>query len=155
MKLTIVAIGKKMPAWVESAYTDYKKRLPKEINVNLIALSLATRGKNVSIEKLKQDEYRQIQSATPDNNQVIALDLKGRSISTDRLAQRIDDWQMQGQNVTILIGGPDGLASECVQSANEVWSLSAMTLPHPLVRVVLIEQIYRAWSILANHPYHK
>lgn len=144
-----------MPAWVETAYAEYAKRLPRELSPTLVELPLAVRGKNTAVERLKQEEGEQLLAAIPANNRVIVLDVPGKNISTEGLAKKIENWQMNGQDISILIGGPDGLSRACVQRADESWSLSAMTLPHPLVRIVLIEQLYRAWTILTNHPYHK
>lgn len=144
-----------MPAWVSTAYNEYAKRMPRELSPILIELPVAQRAKNAAVEKLKQEEGKNLLAAIPANSRVVALDVAGKSISTEGLAQKISSWQMEGQDASILIGGPDGLAPECLQLADERWSLSAMTLPHPIVRIVLIEQLYRAWSILINHPYHK
>lgn len=144
-----------MPAWVQTAYEEYAKRLPRELSPNLVEIALAQRAKNFSVEKAKQEEAENILAALSPHSRVVALDVKGRSLSTEELAEKMQAWQMQGQDVSLLIGGPDGLAPVCLQKADESWSLSAMTLPHPLVRVVLIEQLYRAWTILAGHPYHK
>lgn len=155
MKISILAVGKKMPAWVDTAWQEYAKRLPRELSPVLFEIALAQRSKNTSAEKAKQEEGQSLLTAINANSRVLALDVLGRSISTEQLAEKIQGWQMQGQDITILIGGPDGLAAECLQRADERWSLSAMTLPHPLVRIVLIEQLYRAWTIMAGHPYHK
>lgn len=144
-----------MPAWVQTAYDEYAKRLPRELSPLLVEIALAQRAKNFSVEKAKQEEAESILAALSPQSRVVALDVKGRSFSTEALAEKLQAWQMEGQDINILIGGPDGLAPACLQKADEAWSLSAMTLPHPLVRVVLIEQLYRAWTILAGHPYHK
>ncbi|WNO09504.1 23S rRNA (pseudouridine(1915)-N(3))-methyltransferase RlmH [Teredinibacter sp. KSP-S5-2] len=155
MKLSIVAVGTKMPKWVQQGYEEYAKRLPRELTPHLVELAVANRGKNANIEKLKQQESEQILSSLPRQGRVVALDVLGKKISTEQLAKKMADWQMVGDDVSIVIGGPDGLSRECLNHADEKWSLSDMTLPHPLVRIVLIEQLYRAWSILQNHPYHK
>ncbi len=155
MKISLISVGGKMPSWVSEGYQEYAKRLPKELNPHLIDLPLANRNKNSNIEKLKVDEGKQILAALPKGVRMVALDVKGKSLSTEGLTEKLKDWQMNGQDVSIVIGGPDGLSHDCLQKAHERWSLSALTLPHPLVRVVLIEQLYRAWSITQNHPYHK
>lgn len=155
MKLSIIAVGTKMPSWVQQGYTEYAKRLPKELCPQLVELNIGNRHKNNSVEKAKAQEGGQMLQAIPDSNYVIALDVLGRKINTPQLSQSISEWQMNGKDITILIGGPDGLSSDCLSRANVKWSLSDLTLPHPLVRVVLIEQLYRAWTILQNHPYHK
>lgn len=144
-----------MPAWVETAWQEYAKRLPRELAPVLVEITLAQRGKTTSVDKVKQEEGESLLAAVHPNSRVIALDVLGRSLSTENLAEKLQSWQMQGQDISIMIGGPDGLSSACLQRADERWSLSAMTLPHPLVRIVLIEQLYRAWTIQAGHPYHK
>lgn len=144
-----------MPDWVESAWTEYHKRLPREFKVELIALAPGSRGKSSSVEKAKAEEAERILAVIEPSDYVVALEVLGKSWSTEQLAQKLDSWQMDGKTVCLLVGGPDGLAAECVARAQTCWSLSALTLPHPLVRVVLIEQLYRAVSILSNHPYHK
>ncbi len=144
-----------MPAWVETACKEYLKRLPRELGVHFVELPLATRAKNVSIEKCKQEESASLLAAVPPGSRVVALDVRGKSLSTEKLAEKLETWQMEGRDVCIFIGGPDGMSEACLQAADERWSLSAMTLPHPMVRVIMSEQLYRAWTILANHPYHK
>lgn len=144
-----------MPAWVEQGFKEYAKRLPREFSFMLTELPLAQRAKNASVEKLKKNEGEQLLAGIPSGNRIVALDVLGKSFSTEALAEKISEWQMDSQDVSILIGGPDGLSPECLAAANESWSLSALTLPHPLVRIVLVEQLYRAWTILKNHPYHK
>ena len=155
MKLSIVAIGGKMPSWVQDGYKEYARRLPRELLPVLIELPLATRSKATSVSKLKQLEAKQILDVIPDKSYVVALDVLGKAQSTENLAKKMGDWQMNGRDVTLLIGGPDGLDASILARSDEKWSLSALTLPHPLVRVVLIEQLYRAYTILTNHPYHK
>ncbi len=155
MKISLISVGGKMPSWVSDGYQEYAKRLPRELNPQLVDLPLANRNKNSNIEKLKVDEGKQILAALPKSARMVALDVKGKPLSTEGLTEKLKDWQMNGQDVSIVIGGPDGLSHDCLQKAHERWSLSALTLPHPLVRVVLIEQLYRAWSITQNHPYHK
>ena len=155
MRLKIIAVGTKMPAWVEQGFQDYAKRLPRDFSVQVVELPLGQRGKNASVQKAIAKEGEQMLAAIPQGDQVIALDVKGKPWSTEQLADNLADWRMQGSNYSLLIGGPNGLAPECLARANTKWSLSALTLPHPLVRIVVIEQLYRAWTILNNHPYHK
>ncbi|MGH1471742.1 MAG: 23S rRNA (pseudouridine(1915)-N(3))-methyltransferase RlmH [Cellvibrionaceae bacterium] len=155
MKIQVLAIGTKMPAWVQDACQEYSKRLPKDFSVEFKELPLANRGKNTSVQVAKEKEAQTILSAIQSGQFIVALDSQGQSWSTEKLSENIANWQMNGKAITLLIGGPDGLTRECVQRADVVWSLSALTLPHPLVRVLLIEQLYRAWSVLNNHPYHK
>ncbi|WP_353411243.1 23S rRNA (pseudouridine(1915)-N(3))-methyltransferase RlmH [Pseudoteredinibacter isoporae] len=155
MRTRIIAVGTKMPAWVETGFKDYAKRLPRDFPVEVVELPLGPRGKNASIEKAIAKESEAMLAAIPEGDKVIALDVKGKPWSTEQLAGKLAHWRMEGDNYSLLIGGPDGLSAECLQRADARWSLSALTLPHPLVRIVLIEQLYRAWTILNNHPYHK
>jgi len=155
MKIQVLAIGTKMPAWVQDACHEYHKRLPKDFVVEFKELPLANRGKNTPVKVAKEKEAHNILASIQPGQLVVALDSQGQSWSTEKLSENIASWQMDGKAITLLIGGPDGLTRECIQRADAVWSLSALTLPHPLVRVLLIEQLYRAWSLLNNHPYHK
>lgn len=144
-----------MPGWVDQAVTDYCKRLPRECSVSFVDISLGYRAKGGDTLKAIRKEGEQMLAALSSRERVIALDVKGKLWSTEQLAQNMSDWQMSGDDIALLVGGPDGLAQECLQRANQSWSLSPLTLPHPLVRVLLAEQLYRGWSILKGHPYHK
>lgn len=144
-----------MPEWVEDASNDFIKRLPAEIKINAILLPLIKRGKNPDIPRIVRDESRKILSAVPKGSQLVVLDVLGRSVTTMKLSTMLDTWMQQGQDVSIVIGGPDGVSDELLSEASVKLSLSALTFPHTLARVVLLEQIYRAWSILNNHPYHR
>jgi 23S rRNA (pseudouridine1915-N3)-methyltransferase len=155
MRTRIIAVGTKMPAWVETGYQEYAKRLPRDFSVEVVELALGARGKNASVEKAIAKEGEQMLAAIPAGDKVIALDVKGKPWSTETLADNLSQWRMDGGNYSLLIGGPDGLAKSCLDRADAKWSLSPLTLPHPLVRIVVIEQLYRAWTILNNHPYHK
>ena len=155
MRFKIIAVGTRMPAWVIEGWKDYANRLPRDFQVELVELPLGPRGKNQSVERAIAKESEQMLAAIPKGDKVIALEVTGKSWSTETLAANLANWSMEGGNFSLLIGGPDGLSRECLQRADAKWSLSALTLPHPLVRIVLIEQLYRAWSILNNHPYHK
>lgn len=155
MRIQILAIGTKMPSWVEEACQEYLKRFPRDFSVQFRELPLAPRGKKTPAKLAMDKEGEQLLSALGGNDWVVALDRGGRMWSTEDLATQASEWQMKGQPVSLLVGGPDGLAPACLARANQCWSLSALTLPHPLVRVVLAEQLYRAWSLLNKHPYHK
>jgi 23S rRNA (pseudouridine1915-N3)-methyltransferase len=155
MRISIITIGTRMPPWVTQGVEEYGKRMPRELQVEWKALPLATRGKNANPVQLKEKEGEQILRTIPAGDRVIALDVRGKSLSTRQLAAQLADWQMSGDNVSLLIGGPDGLSQACLQRAERRWSLSALTLPHPLVRILLAEQLYRAWTITVNHPYHR
>jgi 23S rRNA (pseudouridine1915-N3)-methyltransferase len=144
-----------MPDWVEVASNDYGRRLPAEIQINAILLPLIKRGKNPDIPRIIRDESRKILAAVPKGSLLVVLDVVGKSISTMKLSAILEGWLQQAQDVSIVIGGPDGVSDELLSQASLKLSLSALTFPHPLVRVILLEQIYRAWSILNNHPYHR
>jgi 23S rRNA (pseudouridine1915-N3)-methyltransferase len=143
-----------MPDWVETASQDFIKRLPAEIKIEYKLLPLIKRGKNPDIARIIRDESRKLLAAVPDNNTIIVLDVRGRQVTTEGLSAMLEDWMQQGQDVAIIIGGPDGVSDE-VLSAGQRLSFSSLTFPHPLVKVILLEQIYRAWSIISNHPYHR
>lgn len=155
MNINLIAIGNKMPAWVDDASHDFIKRLPAEIKIRLILIPLIKRGKNPDIQRIVRDESRKLIAAVPKDSLVIALDVLGQSVSTMKLSSMLENWLQQGQDISILIGGPDGMSDELLSQVSLKLSLSNLTFPHPLVRVVLLEQIYRAWSILNNHPYHR
>jgi 23S rRNA (pseudouridine1915-N3)-methyltransferase len=155
MKLSIIAVGTRMPDWVQAGYEEYARRLPRDFSLELRELPLAQRGKNTDLPRAIEKESEAMLAAIPPGDQVIALDVPGKTYNTSAIADAIKRWQQDGHNISFLIGGPDGLGKTCLARANESWSLSSLTLPHPLVRIVLAEQIYRAWSILNNHPYHR
>ncbi len=144
-----------MPTWVEQGVEEYSKRLPPELRLEFKPIALGKRGKGADIQRAINTEGQQMMAAIGQYDQVIALDVLGKPWSTEKLALELQQWQLQGDNISLLVGGPDGLADECLQRANQRWSLSALTLPHPLVRIVLAEQLYRAWTINSHHPYHR
>jgi len=151
----LIAVGQKMPAWVDQACADFLKRLPRELQFNTIEVPLLKRGKNPDIQRIVRDESRKVLDAVPAGCSLVALDVTGTRISTEKLATTLDNWMRQGQDIAIVIGGPDGISDELLQQADQALSLSDMTFPHTLVRVIIVEQLYRAWSILNNHPYHR
>ena len=155
MRVRIIAVGTKMPSWVLEATQDYLKRFPREWAVEFVEIALGHRGKGQDTAKAIAKEGESMLAAIDDRERVVALDVQGKSWSTEQLSQQMQNWQMDARNVALLVGGPDGLAPACLVRAEQRWSLSALTLPHPLVRVLLAEQLYRGWSILKNHPYHK
>lgn len=144
-----------MPAWVEAASDDFLKRLPAEIKVNSIFLPLIKRGKNPDIPRIVRDESRKLLNAVPKDSVLVVLDVLGKKVTTMKLAAMLESWLQQSQDISIVIGGPDGVSDELLAKAVMKISLSELTFPHTLVRVVLLEQLYRAWSILNNHPYHR
>ncbi|MGI9212185.1 MAG: 23S rRNA (pseudouridine(1915)-N(3))-methyltransferase RlmH [Methylococcaceae bacterium] len=154
MRIHLLAVGQRMPAWVSEAYEEYAKRLPRECSLILREIAPGKRGRNADILKIKEEEGERILAALSRDTHVVALDVSGKLWSTEELAQDISQWLQQGRDIAVLIGGPDGLSAEVLQHANERRSLSRMTFPHPLVRVIMAEQIYRAWTVLNHHPYH-
>ncbi|MDX1634761.1 MAG: 23S rRNA (pseudouridine(1915)-N(3))-methyltransferase RlmH [Marinobacter sp.] len=155
MRLRLVCVGQKMPDWVSQGYQEYARRMPPELPLELAEIAMAHRGKNPDIARLVQREGEAVLAATGRTDRLIALEVGGRPWSTEKLAQQLEHWQQDGRDVSFLVGGPDGLADICRERADQQWSLSPLTLPHPLVRIVLAEQLYRAWSITRNHPYHR
>ena len=155
MRLSVVAVGTRMPDWVNQGVEEYCKRLPRELRLQWREVPLARRTKDNQADQLRAREGEQILNAIPAGDKVVALDVGGKRLSTEQLAQQLDSWQMSGDNYSLLVGGPDGLAPQCLQRAGWLWSLSDLTLPHPLVRILLAEQLYRAWTITVNHPYHR
>ncbi len=154
MRLTIVAVGQKIPDWAQTACDDYSRRFPPELKLELKAVKTEARGSK-TIATLLAAERARIEGAIARGTHVIALDERGTAITTVALAERLKAWQLSGDDVAIVIGGPDGLDAGFKQSAHERLRLSDLTLPHAMVRVLLIEQLYRAWSITINHPYHR
>ena len=155
MKIRLLAVGNKMPAWVEQGYQEYARRLPRDCSLELVEISPGHRGKNASTEKAMQQEADALKKAIRPGEHVVALAVEGKAWSTEKLSQELEGWRGLGCDVALIVGGPDGMAPEVLAMAKQRWSLSALTLPHPLVRVLLAEQIYRAWTILQGHPYHK
>lgn len=155
MRIHLIAIGKRLPTWVQTAYQEYAQRLTIDCQLELIEIEAGKRGKNADINRIIVTEGERMLAAIPKNSIVIALDERGESWSTATLTTQLKNWQQSGQSISLLIGGPDGLAPMCVAAAKQKWSLSPLTLPHPLVRVIVAEQLYRAWSILHHHPYHR
>jgi len=154
MKLLIVAVGQRVPDWAQTAWDDYAKRFPPELRVELKAVKTEPRGSK-TLETLYAAERQRIEAAIPKGARIVALDERGTALSTQALASRVRQWQLEGDDVALVIGGPDGLDPAFRQAAHERIRLSDMTLPHAMARVLLVEQLYRAWSINANHPYHR
>lgn len=155
MKIRVLAVGQKMPAWVTEGYNEYAGRMPPECRLELIELPLAQRAKNQPVERAVQQEGERMLASLSGQERLIALDVRGRTWSTEQLSDELAEWLGGGRDVALAIGGPDGLAPGVLERAERRWSLSPLTLPHPLVRVVIAEQLYRAMSILKNHPYHR
>ncbi len=155
MKIHLIAIGKKMPEWVNTGFSEFSKRMPPELQINLIEITPSVRNKSTPIKKNLKEEGERIQSAIPPNSRLIILDEKGKNFSSIELSKKMEAWLPLGQDISLIIGGTDGLDDRIKQKADETWSLSSFTLPHALVRVVIAEQLYRGWSILQGHPYHR
>ncbi|MDQ7016922.1 MAG: 23S rRNA (pseudouridine(1915)-N(3))-methyltransferase RlmH [Gammaproteobacteria bacterium] len=155
MRIHLIAVGNKMPKWVEQGYQEYTKRLGAECRLVLHEVAAAKRVKNALVERMKEEEGGRMLAAIPARAHVVALDLSGKTWSTAQLADQLANWMPAGSDVALLVGGPDGLADACLQRADQRWCLSPLTFPHPLVRVILAEQLYRAWSFYRNHPYHR
>ena len=155
MQIHLISVGNRMPDWVKSGYDEYAKRLPRECELVLREIPLGQRGKNCDVARIIREEGERMNVAIPAGAHIVALDLSGQVLTTPQLAQTLSRWLEGGKPIALLVGGPDGLADSVKSKAAEFWSLSALTYPHPLVRIIVAEQLYRAWSILNNHPYHR
>ena len=155
MRLRLLAVGTRMPGWVEEGCTEYTKRLSGDISLELVEITACKRLKGADLARLKEQEGEALLAALKPQERVIALDVLGRTLSTEDMAATLRDWQVDGRPAALLIGGPEGLSRAVLERADEKWSLSRLTLPHPLVRIVIAEQLYRAWSLLKGHPYHR
>ncbi|NQZ09951.1 MAG: 23S rRNA (pseudouridine(1915)-N(3))-methyltransferase RlmH [Algicola sp.] len=155
MKIQLVAVGSKMPDWVQKGYLEYERRFPKDFSLELCEIGAGKRGKNADIKRILQLEGEKTLAAIPKGNRIVTLEVTGKPWTTGQLAKNLESWQMDGRNVSLLVGGPEGLAPSCIAASEQKWSLSNLTLPHPLVRIVVAESLYRAWSINNNHPYHR
>ena len=154
MKLSIVAVGQRVPGWAQTAYDDYAKRFPPELKVELKAVKTEPRGSK-TLDTLYQADRGRIEAAISRGSRIVVLDERGTSLTTAALAARLTAWQLGGDDVALVIGGPDGLEPAFRAAAHERIRLSDLTLPHAFARVLLIEQLYRAWSLNAGHPYHR
>jgi 23S rRNA (pseudouridine1915-N3)-methyltransferase len=155
MQMRLIAVGHRQPAWVETGYLEYASRLPKECTLTLTEVAAGRRAKGTPLSRILAEEGERIRTLVPPGARLVALDERGKPWSTRDLALRLQDWLMDGRGVALCIGGPDGLAPALKAEAEVSWSLSPLTLPHGLVRVIVAEAIYRAWSLLQGHPYHR
>lgn len=171
MQIHLLSVGRRMPGWVDAGFSEYAKRLPPSCALRLIEVEPAARGKGLARARTKAgmraqvppaerarllaDEGERLLKAIPSHAFTVALDVRGRLWSTEKLAVELEGWLASGRDVALLVGGPDGLSDACLARAQQRWSLSALTFPHPLVRVILAEQIYRAWTLTQGHPYHR
>lgn len=155
MKARLIATGERAPAWVAQGFAEYQKRLSHWLPFELVEVEPGLRGKGRDPQRAIEDEGKRVLAALPKNAHVVALEVTGRQFSSEQLAQRLEFWRGQGRDLAFLIGGPEGHAPEVKAAAHEQWSLGPLTLPHMLARLVVVEQIYRAAALLANHPYHR
>jgi len=155
MQLIIAAIGHKMPAWIETGFQEYAKRMPPECKLVLKEIKPIDRASNKNAEAVMAQERTRIEAVLPKGGRMIALDERGQDLTTMQMSQLLTQWQQQGGDVTFVIGGADGLDADLKKNADMLIRISSLTLPHGLVRVLLAEQLYRAWSITQNHPYHR
>lgn len=155
MRVTVHSVAGKMPRWVDSAVGEYAKRLPRELKLQWRDVPLAHRAANANADVLREREGAALLKGVSAGDHCVALDGRGKPWTTQELATVLEGWMMQGQDLSLMVGGPDGLSDETLAAARQRWSLGPLTLPHPLVRVVLVEQLYRAWTITIGHPYHR
>ena len=155
MKAKLIAVGERAPGWVAEGFGEHQKRLSHWLPLDLVEVEPGVRGKGRDTQRAMTDEGGRVLAALPKSAHVVALDGRGRMHSSEQLAVRLEHWRGQGRDLAFLIGGPEGHAPDVLQRADETWSLGPLTLPHMLVRLVLAEQVYRAWSLLNNHPYHR
>ncbi|MEW8337885.1 MAG: 23S rRNA (pseudouridine(1915)-N(3))-methyltransferase RlmH [Candidatus Thiodiazotropha sp.] len=155
MNIYLISVGNRMPGWIDEGYREYARRMPAECALHLIEISPGHRGKKADIARAVREEGERMLKAIPKGCLVLLLDVGGSAWSTERLSGKLEQWMADGKDLAMLVGGPEGLAPACLQRADGRWSLSPLTLPHPLVRVLVAEQLYRAWSLLRNHPYHR
>jgi 23S rRNA (pseudouridine1915-N3)-methyltransferase len=155
MRARLIAVGERMPAWVADGFAEYRKRLSHELPLELVEIKLGARGKGRDPARAIADEGAAVRAALPKDAHVVALDVKGASWSSEQLAAELKRWRMEGRDLAFVIGGPDGHAADILAGAQQRWSLGPLTLPHMLVRLVVAEQLYRAATMLAGHPYHR
>ncbi|TAK78875.1 MAG: 23S rRNA (pseudouridine(1915)-N(3))-methyltransferase RlmH [Gammaproteobacteria bacterium] len=155
MRIRLLSITHKSPAWIQAGYEEYAKRLPPSCQLELIDIPAEKRTANADIKRITEREGEKMLALIKPQHHVIALDVKGKLWTTEQLAEQLAGWQQEGRHLDLLVGGPEGLAPACLQKAETRWSLSTLTFPHILVKLIVAEQIYRAWSILQQHPYHR
>ncbi|MCG6868349.1 MAG: 23S rRNA (pseudouridine(1915)-N(3))-methyltransferase RlmH [Gammaproteobacteria bacterium] len=155
MRIRLVCIGTRPPSWVREGYRDYARRLPRSCALELAEVPPARSARLRNSRSARNDECQRLLAAVPDGDYRVALDETGEQWTTSELSRVLENWMGQGRNVSLMIGGADGLSNECIDAADTRWSLSRLTFPHAMVRVVVAEQIYRAWTILQHHPYHR
>lgn len=155
MKAILVAVGERAPDWVSSGFSEYQKRLSHWLPLSLNEITPGVRGKGRDPVRATADEGARVLAAMPRQAHVVSLDGRGKPYSSEQLAQRLQVWRQSGKDIAFLIGGPEGHSPDVIAAAHESWSLGPLTLPHMMVRLLVVEQLYRAASMLANHPYHR
>ena len=155
MHIRLIAVGDRQPSWVDTAFETYVQRLPQQWQFRIDLIATAPRSKNSAAETAKIAEGKKVLAQVKAPECVVVLDERGKEFTSRELAARLDDWQSDGRDLTFLIGGPDGVSEECMERADLRWSLSRLTLPHGLARVLFAEQLYRAWTMTTGHPYHR
>lgn len=155
MRIHLIAIGTRMPDWISQGFEEYSRRLPRHLELKLVEVPAIARSRAGDVDRARREEGKKLLNRVPENARVVVLTEAGTTLSTRRLATSVEDWLDGGRDVVFLIGGADGLSADCIDRADERWSLSALTFPHQLVRVIVAEQLFRAWSIISHHPYHR
>ena len=155
LTLHLVAVGGRMPHWVTEGCAEYQRRIRGRVALKLVEVPAVKRGKNADLARAALEEERRLTAAVPGGCRLIALDRQGRQMSTMDIVRRMEGWLGDGEQAALVVGGPEGLSGDFLAKADECWSLSALTMAHPVVRVVLAEQLYRCWSILEGLPYHR
>ena len=155
MRLCILAVGQRLPSWVSDGWSGYARRFTRGFVLELREIAAIKRNRKIDPESVRSAEGEALLAAVPPSSCIVALDENGRQWSTAELSRQMKAWMQDGRDIAFLIGGPDGLSAQCLERADHCWSLSRLTLPHALVRVIVAEQLYRAWSMTQNHPYHR
>ncbi|MFG6179025.1 23S rRNA (pseudouridine(1915)-N(3))-methyltransferase RlmH [Halomonas sp. THAF12] len=155
MRVRLLAVGTRMPDWVTRGVEEYRKRLPRDFALELEEITPGPRGKNADTRRAVSQEAERIRARLKGDEYLVALEVGGKAWSTEQLARQAEGWRLEGRDVALLVGGPDGLDPALSAAADQRWSLSPLTLPHPLVRILLAEQLYRAWTLMVGHPYHR
>ncbi len=155
MRIHLIAVGHRMPRWVNEGFEEFARRMPAECALRLVEIVPGKRAKGADTERIVRDEGRRLLAAVPKGCRLLVLDVSGHRWTTPQLARELASWLQEGRDLGLLVGGPDGLSEECRRAAEGTWSLSPLTFPHGLVRILVAEQLYRAWSLLHHHPYHR
>ncbi len=155
VKITLLAVGTRLPAWAEDGVENYRRRLPAQLNFQIEEIPLGSRKARDDVKQSVRIEGEALLRRLDSADLVVALDERGQQWSSRETANHLAEWQSHSLRVALMVGGPDGLAKGCLERAREIWSLSRLTLPHALVRVMVVEQVYRAWTLLQGHPYHR